>query len=103
MRPAWPIAEGELDERGAPATHALVLGRGECARVFAVASAGVVDLDVALVAPSGAVLVEDAIDDRWPIVPPDRALCVVDAGAYAVRVGARKGKGSYAVQAWVLP
>ena len=103
MHAAWPIAEGEVDEHGPPRTHTLSLARGECARVFAVASVDVADLDVQLVSPEGAVIVEDAIDDRWPIVPPDRAVCVVDPGAYAVRVRARKGKGSYAVQAWVLP
>jgi hypothetical protein len=103
MHAAWPIAEGEIDERGPPKEHSLTLARGECVRVFAVSSPSVPDLDVEILAPGGAVRIEDAIDDRWPIVPSDRAECVTDAGAYAVRVRARKGKGAYAVQAWVLP
>ena len=103
MRPAFPLAEGEVDEREAAREHPLPLMRGECARIFAVGAPGVADLDVQLVTPAGAVLVEDAIDDRWPIVPPDRAVCVQDGGAYVIRVRARKGRGAYAVQAWVLP
>jgi hypothetical protein len=103
MHAAWPVAEAEIDERGPPREHPLVLARGECARVFAVASESVRDLDVEIVGPTGAVRIEDAIDDRWPIVPSDRAECVTEAGTYVVKVRARKGKGSYAVQAWVLP
>lgn len=103
MRAAWPIAEGVVDDQGPPREHGLTLERGACARVFAASAPGVADLDVELVAPGGAVIVEDAIDDRWPIVPSDRGACVSDGGAYVVRVRARKGKGAYAVQAWVLP
>jgi hypothetical protein len=97
-------ATGVSVAAGAPAVeHELSLERGQCVRVFAVGDEGVTDLDLALDAPSGARLAVDGIDDRWPMLLPDRPVCVAEAGRFSIKVSARKGAGRYAMQAWLLP
>jgi hypothetical protein len=103
MRQMGPVTEGSV-VAGAPAVeHELALERGQCVRVFAVGDEGVVDLDLALDAPSGARLAVDGIDDRWPMLLPDRPVCVTEAGRFSIKVSARQGAGRYAMQAWLLP
>ena len=101
MRAHGPLVDETID--AAPKDHPIEIGRGQCVRIFAVAEASVPDLDLTLLAPNGETLAVDGIDDRWPILLPDRPICVADAGTYVIRVRARQGTGRYAMQAWLLP
>lgn len=103
MRQHGDVVSGEVSEGAAPREHKTDVERGQCLRVFAVGDEGVRDLDVALVDARGEVVATDGIDDRWPIVQPDRAVCFADGGAVTIRVSARKGSGKYAAWAWLLP
>jgi hypothetical protein len=102
MRPGTPILEGVLAE-GQRFEAPITLERGQCVRGFAVADAGVNDLDLTLLGPGGAVLAADEIEDRWPVVPPDGTICTATGGAHTIRLTARKGAGVYAAQLWLLP
>ncbi len=103
MRRLGETLEGEASDTGASVEHAVSLGKGQCVRAFAVAEASVADLELALVGPSGVTLATDGGDDRWPILLPDRAVCVDVDGSYTVRVRARKGRGRFALSTWLLP
>ena len=103
MRQLGETLEGDTSDSGAPVEQALSLTKGQCVRSFAVADPGVADLDLALVSPSGVTLAADGIDDRWPVLLPDRAVCVDVDGRYVVRVRAKKGRGRFALSTWLLP
>lgn len=103
MRALGQTVEGSVSDSGAPFDHELPLTKGQCVRAFAVADEGVSDLDVALLAPGGAVVATDGIDDRWPILLPDRAICVDADGKYTLRLKAKKGRGRFALSTWLLP
>ncbi|MCC6648101.1 MAG: hypothetical protein IT374_21345 [Polyangiaceae bacterium] len=103
MRQLGATVEGEVSDAGPPVDEAVSLTKGQCVRAFAVAEASVADLDLSLVSPSGATLAADRIDDRWPILLPDRAACVDADGSYTVRVRAKRGRGRFARSIWLLP
>ena len=102
MRPLAPAYQGTLAQ-GEERAFSFSLGRGQCVRAFAVASPGLLDLDLAIHDPKGALLGADGIDDRWPVLPPDGTICVVAGGPHELRVSARKGAGDFAAQLWLLP
>ena len=102
LRPAAPLREGRLEE-GQEQEHSFQAERGQCLRVFGVSEPGLRDLDLAVLDPRGRLLASDGIDDRWPIVPPDGTLCLMEGGEFRLRVRARKGAGAYAAQPWLLP
>ena len=95
--------EGTVADVGPATEQEISLSKGQCVRVFAVGDVGITDLDVALLAPGGTVVAQDGIDDRWPILLPDRAVCAEIDGKYVVRVKAKKGRGRFAVSTWLLP
>lgn len=103
MRKLGETVEGDVSDAGAPVDQLVSLTRGQCVRAFAVAEPGVADLELSLVSPSGVTLAADGIDDRWPILLPDRAVCVDADGGYTVRVRAKKGRGRFALSTWLLP
>jgi hypothetical protein len=90
-------------EKGPPDVHPVELGRGACVRALAIGSAGVSDLDLTLLDPAGALVATEGVGDRWPMLLPDRTVCVRAAGAYGLRVSARRGEGSFAAQVWAVP
>jgi hypothetical protein len=81
----------------------LDLDAGQCIRVFSVAEGTVFDFSVEVRDPKGALVASSRGADRWSIVNPDGPVCVKDTGRYRMRLGARQGAGSYAVQVWRLP
>ncbi len=92
-----PVAEG------APAiTTTLEAHRGECYRIFAVADAGVGDLDVTVHSSRGAPVAADHGEDAWPIVQPDRPFCPLEKDLYTLEFAAHRGHGRFAAEIWVL-
>jgi hypothetical protein len=94
---------GEVSEGGAPARWSFQAQRGACYRVFAVAEPTVADLDVVVVTSRGMPVAADHGEDAWPVVQPDRAFCALDDDRLDVLVSARRGRGRFAAEVWVLP
>jgi hypothetical protein len=101
MRLVGSTVTGEASET--PGEHQFSARAGECFRVFAVAEPAVPDLAIEVRDPRGLPVGSDHNSDRFPIVNPDGPFCLFDAGAYKLRVHARKGRGQYALQLWRLP
>ncbi len=95
--------EGAVTEGGPPITTRFAAVRGECYRVFAVADAGVSDLDVVVRSSRGTAVAADHGEDAWPIVQPDRPLCALEDDKLDVEVTARRGSGRFAAEIWRLP
>lgn len=91
------------DASDIPIEHPLEAKPGECFRVFAVAAPQVTDLAIEVRDPKGVPVASDHNNDRWPILNPDGPFCLLDGGKHTVRVHARQGRGSYALQIWRLP
>lgn len=94
--------EGSVAEGAAPVTGAIQAKRGECYRVFAVAEPSVADLDVTVRSSRGATIASDHGEDAWPVVQPDRPFCALEDDTWAIEIGARRGKGRFAYEVWVL-
>lgn len=105
MRAVGDVQEGTPGTSHGPAKHTFDALKGQCVRVFAVSSEDVPDLDLALSSPTGEILARDGIDDRWPILWPDRAVCLPVDGKYTVDVTTKapQAKGRYAIWTWLLP
>jgi hypothetical protein len=101
MKAVGPVITGEASDT--PVEHPLDVKPGECFRLFAVASSPVTDLAIEVRDPNGVPVASDHNSDRWPILNPDGPFCLLDGGRHTVRVHARQGKGSYALQVWKLP
>lgn len=73
---------------------------GRCYRLFAVAGAGVRDLDVAILAPDGRLVGADLSKDAWSVVPPRGPWCPDEEGPFAIDVSVADGEGSYVIGLW---
>jgi hypothetical protein len=94
--------EGAVAEGGPGVTEPLEARRGECYRIFAVAEPTVVDLDVTVQSSRGAAIAADHSEDSWPIVQPDRPFCPLADDRAALEITARRGRGRFAAEVWVL-
>jgi hypothetical protein len=94
--------EGAVAAGGPPVTEAFEAHRGECYRIFAVAAAGVGDLDVVVRSSRGTAIAADHGEDAWPIVQPDRPFCALEDDRYTVEVSAQRGSGRFAAELWGL-
>jgi hypothetical protein len=94
--------EGAVAEGAPGITTTFEARRGECYRVFAVADAGVTDLDVTVHSSRGAPVAADHGEDAWPIVQPDRPFCPLEKDVYTLEIAAHRGRGRFAAEVWVL-
>jgi hypothetical protein len=94
--------EGAVAEGAPGLTTTFEARRGECYRVFAVADAGVTDLDVTVHSSRGAPVAADHGEDAWPIVQPDRPFCPLEKDVYTLEIAAHRGRGHFAAEVWVL-
>lgn len=87
---------GTVDEAGSPAVFRWEAKRGDCFRLFAVASAPVDDLEVEIA---------ESPDDhgsltnqnrRWVVVADDRPFCSPRAGTFVARFTTHGGRGAFA-------
>ncbi len=101
LAPITPVRTGEAQGREDPVERFTFQARGgRCYRFFAVASAEVGDLDVAVLGPDGRLAANDVSRDKWPVVPARGPLCVDDDGVYTIEVAVAEGTGSYALEVW---
>jgi len=94
--------EGAVAEGGPAVAQPFEARRGDCYRVFAVAEPSVGDLDVTVQSGHGAAIAADHGEDGWPIVQPDRPFCPLADDRYTVEITARRGRGRFAAEVWVL-
>lgn len=94
--------EGAVVAGGPAVADGFEARRGECYRIFAVAEAGVADLDVVVRSSRGAAIAADHGEDPWPIVQPDRPFCALEDDHYTVEISAKRGSGRFAAEVWAL-
>ena len=95
--------QGKVAAGARAASHRFEARRGECYRIFAVASSSIEDLDVVVRSSRGSQLAKDHSEDAWPILDPEGPICTFGDDTFTVAVSARRGSGSYAMQIWALP
>jgi hypothetical protein len=91
---------GKQSDQDPPQSFPLKAEAGRCYRVFAQASEGIRDLDLAIKDSTGAIAGEDSTDDPSPVVLEDGAVCFKEADDATVIVSVGLGKGTYAVEIW---
>lgn len=101
MSPHGDLLRGEVGG-GEPAAFSFEARDGHCYRIFAVAEAAVVDLNVAVLGSRGSRVAGDHGRDRWLIVHPDRPFCSFGDEPFTVEVTSGEGKGRFVGQIWSL-
>jgi hypothetical protein len=91
---------GKQGDQDPPQSFPFKAEAGHCYRVYAQASEGIRDLDLAIKDGAGAIAGEDSTDDASPVVVEDGAVCFKEADSATVVVSVGMGKGTYAVQIW---
>jgi len=89
--------EGAITQESAAVVFEFQMVRGQCYRLFAVASPGIGDLGVEVRSSRGTVLASDHRSDRVAIVQPDRPFCSLADDAGTVVVTAASGSGAFAL------
>ncbi len=91
---------GKQGDQDPPQSFPFKAEAGHCYRVYAQASEGIRDLDLAIKDGAGAIAGEDSTDDASPVVVEDGAVCFKEADSATVVASVGMGKGTYAVQIW---
>jgi len=100
MHPILKPEKGTQSDRN-PSQEVKFEGKaGTCYRVYAMADAGIKDLDLLLKDSTGAVAAEDSTDDSSPVLAEDGAICFSELDDVTLVVSVGAGKGSWALQIW---
>lgn len=100
MKPMGKILTGKQADQDAPQSFPLEAKAGHCYRVYAQASEGIKDLDIAIKDSAQIVAGQDSTDDPSPVVLEDGAVCFSKDDKASIVVAVGMGKGNYAVQVW---
>ena len=100
MTLAGKTLTGKQGDQDPPQTFPLTAEANHCYRVYAQASEGIRDLDLAIKDSTGAVAGEDGAGNANPVVVEDGAVCFKEADSATIVVSVGLGKGSYALQVW---
>jgi len=100
MTLAGKTLTGKQGDQDPPQTFPLTAEANHCYRVYAQASEGIRDLDLAIKDSTGAVAGEDSTDNASPVIVEDGAVCFKEADRAAIVVSVGLGKGTYALQVW---
>ncbi|HEY1695946.1 MAG TPA: hypothetical protein VGG39_27450 [Polyangiaceae bacterium] len=100
MKAMGKTLTGKQGAEDAPQTFPLDAKANHCYRVYAQASEGIKDLDLAVKDSAGIVAAQDTTDDPSPVVNEDGAVCFGRDDKASVVVSVGMGKGAYAVQIW---
>jgi hypothetical protein len=92
--------KGSQSAANLPQSFAFHAEAGHCYRAYAVAGAGITDLDLLIKDSAGAIAGEDSTDDPTPVVLEDGAICFKEADNASLTVSIGAGSGAYAVQVW---
>lgn len=91
---------GKQGDQDPPQTFPLKAEANHCYRVYAQASEGIKDLDLAIKDSLGALAGEDSTDDPSPVILEDGAVCFQQADNATIVVSVGLGKGTYAIEVW---
>jgi hypothetical protein len=91
---------GKQSDQDPPQSFPLKAEANHCYRVYAQASEGIKDLDLAVKDSTGAIAGEDSTDDPSPVIAEDGALCFKENDAATIVVSVGMGKGNYALEIW---
>jgi hypothetical protein len=91
---------GKQGDQDPPQTFPLKAEANHCYRVYAQASEGIRDLDLAIKDSLGALAGEDSTDDPSPVILEDGAVCFTEADSATIVVSVGLGKGTYAIEIW---
>jgi hypothetical protein len=94
---------GKQSDQDPPQTFPLSAEAGHCYRVYAQASEGIRDLDLAVKDSTGALAGEDSTDDASPVLLEDGAICFKEADGASIIVSVGLGRGTYALEVWRDP
>lgn len=83
---------------GQRVTRPVTLAPGRCYRILAASEDGVQDLDLSVLAPTGAELARDSTDDGVPTIGVLQPFCPAQAGTYQLLATVERGGGSFAMQ-----
>jgi hypothetical protein len=97
MKAVGKPEKGTQADTNPPQTIKLQGKAGKCYRVYAMADAGIKDLDLLLKDSTGAVGAEDSTDDPSPVLVEDVAFCFKEDDAASIVVSVGQGKGSWAL------
>jgi len=92
--------KGKQADKDTPQSFPLKAKANHCYRVYAQASDGIKDLDLAIKDSTGAIAAEDSTDDPSPVIVEDGAVCFKEADSATLVVSVGLGKGNYAVEIW---
>ena len=92
--------KGSQSAANLPQSFAFHAEAGHCYRAYAVAGAGITDLDLLIKDSAGAIAGEDSTDDPTPVVLEDGAICFKETDNASLTVSIGAGSGAYAVQVW---
>ncbi len=91
---------GKQSDQDPPQTFPFQAEANHCYRVYAQATEGIKDLDLAIKDGAGAMAGEDATDDPSPVLLEDGAICFKEADSATVVVSVGMGNGAYALEIW---
>ena len=94
--------QGEVDKRTSQ-SHMLVLRYGHCYRIIGVGSAGIEDLDLALLDSHDIERTRDLSSDRFPVIGLDPEFCPNVSAGYRLEVRAYSGAGRYSLAVMQTP
>ncbi len=85
-------------------TYKLKLSGGMCYRYFAVADAGIKDLDILVTKPGGALVADDKTSHPVAIIEFDKSWCMDDDADYEFHIEVDgEGTGNYMFGVWAKP
>jgi len=85
-------------------TYKLKLAGGMCYRYFAVADAGIKDLDILVTKPGGALVADDKTSHPVAIIEFDKSWCMDDDTEYDFNIEVDgEGTGNYMFGVWAKP
>jgi len=100
MKPILTPQKGTQSDHNPPQTVKFEGKAGKCYRVYAMADAGIKDLDLLLKDSTGAIAAEDSTDDSSPVLLEDGAFCFNENDNATLVLSVGEGKGNWALQIW---
>ncbi|MCL2825623.1 MAG: hypothetical protein FWD57_16645 [Polyangiaceae bacterium] len=94
------IRAGTQSQSERAEAYTINLRNDRCYRFIAVGGRGIVDLDTAILDPSGDVVEKDLRRDSWPILGINTAFCPISSGEFRFVVDVVTGGGRYHFQVW---
>ena len=103
MKPFVKTVTGKLDDKHLRDVYDFKMLGGYCYRFFAVADAGISNIDVRVQRPGGALVSIDSTKGPIAVMDPDRPWCKTHDREFTLTVETTGGKGNYTFGIWARP